>query len=105
MKAQLLGVVVLALITAYSAEASTQLLNTSDPVGQVQHVTGLAYLCHGICPDNKQLATTNDKIYPGSLIEINPDAVIQFYTHDVVSCLTEENSKLQIRPNAELAIA
>jgi hypothetical protein len=104
MKAQLLAVVVLALVTAYSAEAAAQLLNTSDPVGQVQHVTGLAYLCHDICPDNKQLATENDKIYPGSLVETNPEAVIQFSTHDVASCDTRENSKLQIRPNEKLAI-
>jgi hypothetical protein len=104
MKAQLLGVVVLALVTANNAEATSQLLNTSDPVGQVQHVTGLAYLCHDVCPDNKQLASINDAIYPGSLIETNPDAVIQFYTHDLASCETGENSKLQIRPNAQQAI-
>jgi len=104
MKAQLLAVVVLAVVTAYNAEAASQLLHTPDPVGQVQHVTGLAYLCHGTCPDNKQLASINDEIYPGSLIETSHEAVIQFYTHDVASCETGENSKLQIRPNEKLAI-
>jgi hypothetical protein len=104
MKAQFLAVVVLAVVTAYSAEATSQLLNTSDPVGQVQDVEGLAHLCHDICPDNKQLASINDELYPGSLIETSPGAVIQFSTHDVSACVAKENSKLQIRPDAELAI-
>jgi hypothetical protein len=104
MKAQLLAVVVLAVVAAHSAEATSQLLNTSDPFGRVQEVRGLAYLCHGICPDNKQLATVNDEIYPGSLIETDPGAVIRFYTYDVSSCVTRENSKLQIRPNDKQAI-
>jgi hypothetical protein len=104
MKTQLLAVVVLVVVTAYSAEAAVQLLKASDPVGHVQDVTGLAYLCHDICPDNRQLASINDELYPGSLIETNPDAVIQFTTHDVSSCEAGENSKLWIRPNAELAI-
>jgi hypothetical protein len=46
MKAQLLVVLVLAVVTAYSVEAASRLLNTSDPVGQVQDVEGLAHLCH-----------------------------------------------------------
>jgi hypothetical protein len=57
-----------------------------------------------ICPDNKQLASINDELYPESLIETSPGAVIHFSTHDVASCETGENSKLQIRSNAELAI-
>ena len=121
-KAQILAVVLLVVVTAGSTSAVTQFPNTSalvigkvkpvtnralicprsslekgaeDEIGTVTDASGLA--CLGVSPDLAE-ASKNDEIYPGYVIETDTGARMSFKTLDVKQCDVLENSRLQIRP-------
>ncbi len=122
MKAQLLAMVLLVLVTAGSASAVTQFPNTSAPViGKVKPVTHRALSCPGSAIDedpsksigyvidvsegiaclgpgvtNLVEAFGKENIYPGNFIETEPNAIIEFKTLNVARCKVHGNSRLQI---------